>query len=151
VWIAVAAVLTLNLVLLMLGMSAISSVSSSVEDFSSTLGDVVREMQNTKVLQARELEEATLAAARREPEAPAVTSGAGPRVEVEPFARGELKAARAEIDRGEFSNARRRLFRLLATIDDPLSEDETFAEEQANLLIAESFVAESNAIQGAQR
>ena len=127
--------------------SLISTVSSGVESVSSSLGRFATELRQANELQAREAERA---AVEPLPVAPPVEElvESTPRVELPPFALGEIKAAREEMDRGEFQAARRRLFRLLATIDDPLAEDAPEAEEQANLLIAETYLLEADALEG---
>ncbi len=144
-WPIVAAILLFNIIVLGLGLAAISSVSNSVDTFASKLGEVAREIRDTSPPQVVTVP--VVAPVTTTDTAPANTDSETAnttRVKLPPYARGELKAAQDEMDRGEYQIARRRLFRLLATIDDPLSEDAPQAEEQANLLIAETFVLESN-------
>ncbi len=141
----VAAILLFNVVLLTLGLVGISSVSSSVDGFAARLADVASELRNTPIPPV-EIVVPTPVSAEPQPEPevakePVVTA---PRVKLPPFARGEITAARDAMDRGEYKSARRRLFRLLATIDDPLAEDAPEAEEQANLLIAETYLLEAD-------
>lgn len=142
----VSALLLFNVIVLVLGLSAISSISSSVDEFGDKLGNVVRDMQNEKVLQARESTPVSVTDVIAGAASEETQNAEEPELEEPSYSRGELRAARTEIDSGSFQAARRRLFGLLATIDDPLSEDDSSVEEEANLLIAETYVAEADAM-----
>lgn len=150
-WPLIAAILLFNLVVLAIGLTAVSSVSSSVDTFAARLGEVAREM---RVTESPTVIQAPIETPTTTTQAPTTANSEmgdpGTRVKLPPFARGEIKAARTQMDRGDYTLARRRLFRLLATIDDPLADDAPEAEEQANLLIAETFVLEANDPQRSQ-
>jgi len=143
-WPLIAGILLFNIVVLAIGLTAVSSVSTSVDTFAAKLGEVARELRttNTPIIQESPVQVPVDVTA--EPETITDPADSGTRVKLPPFARGALKAAQTEMDRGDYQLARRRLFRLLAAIDDPLADDAPEAEEQANLLIAETFVLEAN-------
>jgi len=150
-WPLISAILLFNVVVLTIGLTAVSSFSSSVDTFAARLGDVARELRTTDTPTVIQSPIGTQGNTTEAPtEMSDEVSEPGTRLKLPPFARGELKAAQTEMDRGEYTLARRRLFRLLATIDDPLADDAPEAEEQANLLIAETFALEATVAQRSQ-
>ncbi len=160
-WPIVGGLVALNVTILLVGLAAVFQIGSEMRgvntSLASSLRTIAEESRPERVivqLPATPLETAKIdeASTQRAP-APAATEPSVqrtvPPLELEPRERTELRAAHDEIAGGKFAVARRRLFRLLAVADSPLSEAGRSAEQEANLLIAQSYEAEAAALASA--
>lgn len=141
--------LALNLVLAVLAILAFFRVGSGLEGMKSSLAGsletIAREADRTQVAPPVETSSKEAEDSSADTEEASKATGTA-KVTLEPRERTEIRAARSEIAAGKFEVARRRLFRLLSVADSPLSEAGRIAEEEANLLVAESFEREAHAL-----
>ena len=127
----------------LLGFYAISVFSDGMEGMSTNLADSLHQMRTAKP----EVSQVPQVAQEESVEDTTGTVFAGPiGTPTEAPEDTELKAARKQLDEGQFHEARRRLFRLLAIADSPLLGDGKYAEAEASLMIAESYRLEAEAL-----